>query len=139
MRTNAATQPLPSTRSVDNPQRGPRRRPRITSPWCGRLTNSTVSTGGSGRGRTAGIGLRHRSGNQVRHRLARTGNRQINVAIHGIAITRLRCHPEAQAYPEGRHTRTDARRTLDRQLSDAVFPALLADATASEVNLADAA
>lgn len=33
------------------------------------------------------------SGNQVRHRLARTGNRQLNSAIHRIAVTQKRCHP----------------------------------------------
>lgn len=31
-------------------------------------------------------------------RLARTGNRQINAAIHRITITQARCHPDARAY-----------------------------------------
>ena len=34
------------------------------------------------------------SGNPNRHRLDRDGNRQINAAIHRIAVTRARCHPE---------------------------------------------
>src|SRR4051794_27447332 len=38
------------------------------------------------------------SGNTNRHRLDRGGNRQINTAIHRVAITRLRCHPETKAY-----------------------------------------
>jgi transposase len=38
------------------------------------------------------------SGNTNRHRLDRGGNRQINTAVHRVAITRLRCHPETKAY-----------------------------------------
>ena len=38
------------------------------------------------------------SGNHERHRLSRTGNRQLNAAIHRIAITQARCHPDAVAY-----------------------------------------
>jgi transposase len=35
------------------------------------------------------------SGNQERHRLSRTGNRQLNAAIHRIAISQGRCHEDA--------------------------------------------
>ena len=38
------------------------------------------------------------SGKTNRHRLDRGGNRQINTAIHRIAVTRARCHPETKAY-----------------------------------------
>ena len=38
------------------------------------------------------------SGKTNRHRLDRGGNRQINAAIHRIAVTRARCHPETQDY-----------------------------------------
>jgi transposase len=38
------------------------------------------------------------SANHTRHRLSRTGNRQLNCAIHRIAVTQARCHPPAQAY-----------------------------------------
>ena len=34
------------------------------------------------------------SGRADRHRLDRGGNRQINAAIHRVAVTRARCHPE---------------------------------------------
>lgn len=72
------------------------------------------------------------SGNRERHRLSRTGNRQLNAAIHRIAITQARCHPDAIAYLERRaamnNTPTEARRALKRRLSDIVFRALLADA-----------
>jgi transposase len=84
------------------------------------------------------------SGNQERHRLARTGNRQLNAAIHRIVITQARCHPAAIAYIERRtasgNTKTEARRALKRHLSDIVYRALLADAEpAQPVDLAEAA
>jgi transposase len=72
------------------------------------------------------------SGNRQRHRLSRTGNRQINCAIHRIAITQKRCHPPAQHYLEHRaqlgNTSTEALRALKRRLSDIVYRALLEDA-----------
>jgi transposase len=71
------------------------------------------------------------SGNRERHRLSRTGNRQLNAAIHRIAITQMRCHPDARAYLDRRlanhNTKTEALRALKRRLSDVVFRALLAD------------
>jgi transposase len=77
------------------------------------------------------------SGNRIRHRLSRTGNRQLNAAIHRIAVTQKRCHDEARIYLERRmangNTKTEALRALKRKLSDAVYRALLADATSSFV------
>lgn len=49
------------------------------------------------------------SGNRQRHRLSRIGNRQLNAAIHRIAITQLRCHPDAIAYLERRMTSGNTR------------------------------
>ncbi|HEX6420583.1 MAG TPA: IS110 family transposase [Acidimicrobiales bacterium] len=72
------------------------------------------------------------SGNRERHRLSRTGNRQLNAAIHRIAITQMRWHDDARGYLERRlangNTRTEALRALKRRLSDVVYRALLADA-----------
>jgi transposase len=72
------------------------------------------------------------SGNSRRHRLSRTGNRQLNAAIHRIAITQMRIHNPAKAYLERRismgNTKTEALRALKRKLSDVVFRALLVDA-----------
>lgn len=72
------------------------------------------------------------SGNPNRHRLSRTGNRQLNAAIHRIAITQLAHHPEARAFRDRRvasgDTPTEALRALKRRLSDVVFRALIADA-----------
>lgn len=72
------------------------------------------------------------SGNRVRHRLSRTGNRQLNAAIHRIAITQKRCHDGAKAYLDRRlangNTKTEALRALKRKLSDVVYRTLLVDA-----------
>jgi transposase len=58
------------------------------------------------------------SGNTNRHRLDRGGNRQINTAIHRVAVTRSRCHPETRAYLERKRsegkTNRDAIRCLKR-------------------------
>ncbi|MER7455060.1 IS110 family transposase [Nocardia beijingensis] len=37
------------------------------------------------------------SSNRARHRLSRTGNRQLNAALHRIALTQARCDPDARA------------------------------------------
>lgn len=84
------------------------------------------------------------SSNRVRHRLSRTGNRQLNAAIHRIAITQMRIHEPAKAYLERRvsngNTKTEALRALKRKLSDVVFRALLADADpATQACLGEAA
>jgi transposase len=75
------------------------------------------------------------SANPNRHRLARTGNRQLNCAIHRIAVTQKRCHPPAQAYLARRtaagDTPTEALRALKRRLSDIVYRALLTDTVAT--------
>ena len=71
------------------------------------------------------------SGEVVRHRLSRAGNRKLNHALHLIAIVQIR-HPTAgQAYyrrklAEGK-SRKEALRCLKRRLSDAVYRQLLAD------------
>ncbi len=84
------------------------------------------------------------SGNRVRHRLSRTGNRQLNAAIHRIAVTQMRVHEPAKDYLERRNTmgntKTEALRALKRKLSDVVFRALLVDAdTAAEAPFSEAA
>jgi transposase len=75
------------------------------------------------------------SANRVRHRLSRTGNRQLNAAIHRIAVTQMRIHDGAKAYLERRiamgNTKTEAIRALKRKLSDVVYRRLLADAEAT--------
>jgi len=71
------------------------------------------------------------SGNTNRHRLDRGGNRQITTAIHRVAVTRARCHPETRAYiarkrAEGK-TSTEAIRCLKRHLARRVWHLLQPD------------
>jgi transposase len=65
------------------------------------------------------------SGKTNRHRLDRGGNRQLNAAIHRIAVTRLRCHAETQDYiarkrAEGKSTK-EAIRCLKRHLARRIW------------------
>jgi transposase len=73
------------------------------------------------------------SGGRKVHRLSRRGNRRLNHAIHMAAVTQVRQpHSEGRAcydkkIAEGK-TRKEALRALERQVSDAVFTRLRADA-----------
>jgi transposase len=71
------------------------------------------------------------SSNRERHRLSRIGNRQLNTALHRIAITQAHYHPPAREFLQRRRaagdTKTESIRALKRRLSDAVYRALLAD------------
>jgi transposase len=71
------------------------------------------------------------SGNRERFRLSRGGNRQTNAAIHRIAITQIRCHPDARAFIDRRlaagDTKKEALRALKRRLSDVVYRTMLQD------------
>jgi transposase len=71
------------------------------------------------------------SGRTQRHRLDRGGNRQLNCALHRIAITQARVHPPARAYlerkkAEGKSNR-EAIRCLKRQLARTVYTTLKAE------------
>lgn len=71
------------------------------------------------------------SSNRARHRLSRSGNRQLNAALHRIALTQAQWHPGAQALPAQPLRATaalEALRVLKRRLSDIVYRALKADA-----------
>ncbi len=75
------------------------------------------------------------SSNHPRHRLSRTGNRQINAAIHRIAITQAHWHePARQLLDRHRNSgknNAESIRVLKRRLSDVVYQALLRDARAN--------
>lgn len=75
------------------------------------------------------------SSNHARHRLSRTGNRQLNTAIHRIAITQARHHEPArqllQRRRNGGKNKAESIRILKRRLSDVVYQALRADARPS--------
>ncbi len=54
------------------------------------------------------------SGNTTRHRLNRGGDRQLNKALHYVAITRMSHHPGTKAYLEKRLTEGRSRREIRR-------------------------
>ena len=65
------------------------------------------------------------SGARHRQRFNRRGNRQLNAAIHRIAVTQLRMHEPAKVYmtmkrAEGK-TKTEALRALKRHITRVVF------------------
>src|SRR2546425_270512 len=72
------------------------------------------------------------SGNDRKFRLNRGGNRQVNAALHRIAITQCGGRGPGQAYVQSRiaagDDKTEALRLLRRRLSDEVFRRLLIDA-----------
>jgi transposase len=108
---------------------------------CGSLTAAKIvaETAGVDRFHSAAAYARHNgtaplpvwSSNQPRHRLSRTGNRQLNAALYRIALTQARCHPGARTLLERRRNQGDgtreAFRVLRRRLSDVVYRALQTD------------
>jgi transposase len=108
---------------------------------CGALTAAKIiaETAGVDRFRSPAAYARHNgtaplpvwSSNQPRHRLSRTGNRQLNASLYRIALTQARCHPGARALLQRRRTNGDSTResfrVLRRRLSDVVYRALQAD------------
>jgi transposase len=102
---------------------------------CGALTAAKLlaETAGAKRlasdakfARLAGVApIPASSGNRVRHRLDRGGNRQLNCALHRIAVTQGRVHPPARDYlakkqAEGK-SRIEAIRCLKRHLARRVW------------------
>jgi transposase len=108
---------------------------------CGTLTAAKIvgETAGVGRFRSRGAYAMQTgsapipvwSGNDTRHRLNRGGNRQLNAALHRIAVTQLQHHPPAIEYVRrrtaGGENKTEAIRALRRRISDAVYRCLVAD------------
>jgi len=108
---------------------------------CGPLTAAKIlgETAGIERFKSSDAYARHNgtaplpvwSSNRQRHRLSRSGNRQLNAAIHRIALTQAHWHPDAKAMIARRRANGDggleALRVLKRRLSDVVYRALLAD------------
>ena len=107
----------------------------ITEPGFGPLTAGKLigEIAGAGRfssdaklARAAGVApIPASSGKTQRHRLDRGGNRQLNTAIHRIAVTRARCHPETKDYiarkrAEGK-THREAIRCLKRHLARRIW------------------
>jgi transposase len=108
---------------------------------CGSLTAAKLigETAGVGRFRSRAAFARHTgtapvpvwSANRERHRLNRGGNRQLNAALHRIAVTQLRLDGAGRAYYQRRiaagDTKTEAIRALRRRISDEVYRRLGTD------------
>jgi transposase len=108
-------------------------------PGCGTLSAAKLiaETAGAERfasdaklARLAGVApVPASSGARVRHRLDRGGNRQLNCALHRIAVTQGRVHPPAREYlarkqAEGK-SRIEAIRCLKRHLARRVWRLLI--------------
>jgi len=112
----------------------------LALPGCGALSAAKIvaETAGVERfpsdaklARLAGVApIPASSGKRDRHRLDRGGNRQLNCALHRIAVTQGRVHPPAREFlarkqAEGK-SRMEALRCLKRHLARAVWQALRA-------------
>ncbi len=120
-------------------QRVARLAPNLLSlPGCGPLTAAKLlaETAGVARFRSEACFAMHAgvaplpvsSGRTDRHRLCRGGNRQLNAAIHRIAITQLRLAGPGQSYYRRRRAQGDstgdAVRALKRRIARAVYQQL---------------
>jgi transposase len=120
----------------------------LALPGCGTLTAAKLvaETAGVERfssdaklARLAGVApIPASSGNRQRHRLDRKGNRQLNCALHRIAVTQGRVHPPAREFLARKQTegksRMEALRCLKRHLARAVWQALRAARDRESIN-----
>ncbi|WP_229675106.1 transposase [Terrabacter tumescens] len=102
--------------------------------WPGSRTATTLPPAGRPTG-TAPIDAS--SGDHVRHRLSRGGNRQINRVLHIMATVQLRTATDGRAYFDRKKaagkSSMEAMRCVNRRPSDLVFWAMLGDYTAGKV------
>ncbi len=112
----------------------------LALPGCGPLTAAKLLGESAGADRFRGEAqlamhagaapLPASSGNKNRHRLNRSGNRQLNCALHRMAVTQGQHHPPARSYldrkqAEGK-SRKEALRCLKRHLARTVYRTLTA-------------
>lgn len=114
-------------------------------PGCGALTAAKIvgETANPSRFRSEACFAMHAgvapipasSGRTNRHRLARGGNRQLNAALHRIAVTQIRLDGPGQTYylnrRSGGDTTMEALRALKRRLARVVFNLLQPTDTAT--------
>ena len=71
------------------------------------------------------------SGDHEHHRLSRRGNRQLNAAIHVVAVSQARDPGPGREHHQRKLTESktpnEARRSLKRRLSNIIYRRLLAD------------
>lgn len=83
------------------------------------------------------------SGEYVRHRLSRSGDRQLNSALHLVAVTQVRMHSSVgrryfdRKLAEGK-SRSEAMRCLKRRIASHVWRLMLADEKRRQQNLEEA-
>jgi transposase len=107
-------------------------------PGCGTLTAAKIvgETANASRFRSEACFAMHAgvapipasSGKTDRHRLARGGNRQLNAALHRIAVTQIRLNGPGREYYDRRRSNGDSKmealRALKRRLARIVFTRL---------------
>jgi transposase len=75
------------------------------------------------------------SGDVVRHRLSRAGDRQLDYALHVIAITQIRRDTAGKTYYQAKRaagkSHKEALRCLKRRLADAVYRTMIQDTETS--------
>lgn len=79
------------------------------------------------------------SGKTKRHRLNRRGNRQLNYAIHAVALVRARSHDQSRQFmakkrAEGK-TNKEAMRCLKRHISNLIFRQMIRDLERSKAGV----
>jgi transposase len=125
----------------------------LSLPGCGPLTAAKLlgETANPARFRSEAAFAMHcgaapipaSSGKTTRHRLARGGNRQLNAALHRIAVTQIRLDGLGRAYYQRRRatgdTTMEALRALKRRLARVVFHLLNPTDTAAPACLPAAA
>lgn len=118
----------------------------LTLPGVGPIVSATVLSAWSHPGRIADEGafamlagtapIPASSGKTVRHRLNRSGDRRLNSAIHTIAVSRMRFHPDTRAYLERRRaqgkTDPEIRRCLKRYITRQLYRQLQHPPTPSQ-------
>ncbi len=107
---------------LDQPGVGPHSAAQLVLSWShrGRITSEAAFA------RLAGVApIPASSGQTVRYRLDRSGDRKLNRALHTILVTRKRAHPATIAYIERRiqegKTRREATRCLKRYLARSLY------------------
>lgn len=115
----------------------------LAIPCCGVLTAVKIigETAGIDRFKSKDAYARHHgsapmpvwSSNKTHHRLSRTGNRQLNAALHRIAMTQAHRHPPAiQMMNVVKPAATAGEKhsvSSKRRISDVVYAALRADSS----------
>jgi transposase len=107
---------------LDQPGVGPLLAAQVVLSWShkGRIRSEAAFA------RLAGVApIPASSGQTIRYRLDRSGDRQLNRALHQILVTRRRIHPATIAYTERRlsegKTRREANRCLKRYLARGLY------------------